>query len=45
MFHFEGYVCSIADGAKFIKTSRVLLQKHVYKTSSSLEKIQFTNLF
>ena len=22
-FHFEGYVCSVADGDKFIKTSRV----------------------
>ena len=44
-FHFEGYVCSVADGDKFIKTSRVLLQKLVYKTSSCLEKIQFTNLF
>ena len=45
MFHSEGYVCFIADGDKFIKTSRVLLQKHVYKTSSSFGKIQFTNLF
>ena len=24
-FHFEGYVCSIAEGDKFIKTSRFLL--------------------
>ena len=23
LFHFEGYVCSVADGDKFIKTSRV----------------------
>ena len=44
-FHFEGYVCSVADGDKFIKTSRVLLQKLVYKTSSCLKKIQFINLF
>ena len=45
LFHFEGYVCSVANGDKFIKTSRVYSRNLCIKYRAALKKINLLTSF
>ena len=45
LFHFEGYVCSVANGDKFIKTSRVYSRNLCIKYRAALKRFNLLTSF